>query len=104
MFFFPKGLFSWVFFPKGLFGCVFALRGSLEKFWAMEMLPCFDPMKCPDFGTDFRLEKEGIWTSVLHVNCSCNFELDVRHLNQPNWTSIAQVIAYFPGLPQATLF
>ena len=28
----------------------------------MGMLPCFSPMKCLDFGTDFWLEKEEIWT------------------------------------------
>ena len=31
----------------------------------MGMLPCFGPMKRSDFGTDFRLEKKRIWTSVL---------------------------------------
>ena len=68
------------------------------------MLPCFDLMKCLDFGTDFRLEKEGIWTSVLHGNCSCNRDLDVRLLNNPNWTSISQVMVHFPGLPLGSLF
>ena len=70
----------------------------------MGMLSFFDLMKRLDFGTDFRLEKEEIWTSVLHGNCSCNCELGVRFLNHPNWTSIAQVMAHFSGLPQATLF
>ena len=70
----------------------------------MGMLPCFNPMKCSDFWTDFLLKKEGILTSVFHGNCSCNCELDVRLLNHPNWTSIAQVMVHFPGLPQAALF
>ena len=68
------------------------------------MLPCFDPMKRLDFGTDFQLEKEGIWTSVLHRNCSCNCEIDVRLLNHPNWISIAQVMVHLPRLPHTTLF
>ena len=68
------------------------------------MLPCFGPMKCLDFGTNFRLEKDEIWTSVLHGNCSYNHELDVRLLNHPNWTSITQVKVHFLGLPQVALF
>ena len=68
------------------------------------MLPCFDPMKRPDFEADFWLEKEGIWTSILHRNCSCNYELDVKILNHPNWTSIAQVIVHLPRRPQTALF
>ena len=59
------------------------------------MLPCFGPMKRPDFGTDFWLEIEGIWTGVLLGNCSCNCELDVMLLNHPNWTSITQVMVHF---------
>ena len=70
----------------------------------MGMLPCFGPMKCLDFGIDFLLEKEGIWTSVFHENCSCNCELDVRLLNHPNWTSIAQVMVHLQGLPQPAQF
>ena len=46
-------------------------------------------------------KKEGIWTSVLHRNYSCICKLDVGFLNHPNWTSIAQVMVYFSGLPQA---
>ena len=68
------------------------------------MLPCFDPMKGPYFGTNFRLEKERIWTSVPHGNCNCNCELGVRFLNYPNWTCIAQVMVHFPKLPQASMF
>ena len=68
------------------------------------MLPCFSPTKCPDFGSDFRLEKVGIWTSVPHGNCSCNCEIDVRLLNHQNWTSITQVMVHFPRVPQAALF
>ena len=60
------------FCTKGLFG---------KKNLGLGMLPYFDPMKRPDFGTYFWLEKEGILTSVLHRNCSCNCELDVRLLN-----------------------
>ena len=70
----------------------------------MGMLPYFDPMKPPYFGTNFILEKEGIWTSVLQVNCSCNCELDVRLFNHPNWAFIAQVMVHFLGLPQAAQF
>ena len=33
-------------------------------------------------------EKEKNWTSVLHGNCSCNCEIDVKFFNHPNWTSI----------------
>ena len=67
-------------------------------------MPYFDPIRCPDFWADFRLEKEGIWTSILLGNSSCNCELEVRLLNHPNWTSITQVMVHFPGLPQAALF
>ena len=55
-------------------------------------------------GYIFGGETEGIWTSVLHGNCNCICELDVRLLNHPNWTFIAQVMVHFLGLPQATLF
>ena len=72
----------------------------MAKFCDVGMLPCFDPTYCPEFRTDFQLEKEGIWTSVLYGNCRCNCELDVRLLNHPNWTSITQVMVYFPRLPQ----
>ena len=82
----------------------FSLGAVWQNFWAVGMLPCFDPMKCPDFGTDFRLKKEGIWIGFLHGNCICNCELDVRLLNHPNWTSIAQVTVHFPRLPQVALF
>ena len=68
------------------------------------MLPCFGLMKRPDFGTDFRLEKEGILTSVFHGNCSYNCELDVRFLYHPNWTSITRVMVYFLGLPEVACF
>ena len=68
------------------------------------MLPCFDHVHWPGFGIDFWLEKEGIWTSILHGNCSRNCELDVRLLNHPNWTSITPVMVYFLRLPQAVLF
>ena len=54
-----------------------ALRGCLEKFWVVGMLPCFGPMKRLDFGTEFRLGKGGIWTSVLHINYSYICKLDV---------------------------
>ena len=60
-----------------------------KKFGVVGMLPCFDLMKHPYFGTNFQLEKEGIWTSIPHGNCSCNCELDVRLLNHLNLTSIA---------------
>ena len=57
------------------------------------MLPCFGPMKRPDFWTDFRLEKKkGIWTSIIHGNCSYNCEFDVMLLNHSNLTSITQVM------------
>ena len=45
------------FCPKGLFGCVISLRACLAKFLGYGMLPCFDPMKRPDFGIDFQLGK-----------------------------------------------
>ena len=51
-------------------------------------------MICPSFEADFWLEKEGIWTSVLHDNCSQSFELEVMILNYPNWASITQVMVY----------
>ena len=68
------------------------------------MLPCFRPMKCPNFGTGFRLEKEGIWTSVLHGNCNSNFEIDVRLLNHLNWTSITKVMVHFPNCHKLPCF
>ena len=68
------------------------------------MLPYFGPTQRLDFGTNFRLEKEEIWTSVPHGNCSSDCELDVRFLNHPNWTFIDQVMVYFLRLPQAALF
>ena len=43
-------------------------------------------------------EIEGICTQVLHRNCSCNCELDVRLLNHPNWFMV-----HFSGLPQLRL-
>ena len=50
--------------------------GSLRVVWlnfgAMGMLPCFDHAHWPDFGIDFQLKKEGIWTSVFHGNCIYN--------------------------------
>ena len=49
-------------------------------------------------------ENEGIWTRVLHRNCSYIYELDVRFLNHSNWTSTSQVIVHFLGLPQFRLF
>ena len=35
-------------------------------------------------GLIFDWEKEGIWAIILHRNCSCISELDVRLLNHPN--------------------
>ena len=46
-------------------------------------------------GLMFGWEKEGIWTSVPHENCSYISEHDVKLLNHPNWTSIAQVMVHF---------
>ena len=51
-------------------------------------------MHMHSFRADFRLEKKGIWTSVLLLNCFFNCELEVRLLNYPNWTSIAQVMVH----------
>ena len=62
------------------------------------MLPCFDPTHWPDFSTGFRLGNS--WIQVLHRNCSCICELDVRFLNHPNWTSTTQVMVHFLRLPQ----
>ena len=45
-----------------------------------------------------------IWTSILQGNCSSIRELDVRLLNNPNRTSISQVMVRFPGLIQLRLF
>ena len=70
----------------------------------MIRLPCFDLTHCPDFGTSFGWETKGIWTHVLHRSCNCICELDVRLLNHPNWTSIAQVMVHFSGLPHLRLF
>ena len=55
-------------------------------------------------GLDFGWETEGVWTRVLHRSCIFICELDVRLLNDPNWTYIAQVMVHFPGLPQLRLF
>ena len=44
-----------------------------------------------------------MWTQVLHRNCSCIYELDVRLLNHPNWTSTTQVMVHFPRLQQLRL-
>ena len=41
---------------------------------------------------------------MLHRNCSCSCELNVRLLDNPNWTFITQVMVHFPGLPQTALF
>ena len=35
--------------------------------------------------------------SILQGNCIPIYEIDVRILNHPNWTSIAQVMVRFPG-------
>ena len=43
----------------------------------MGMLPYFDPTHWPNFRTDFLVEIEGVWTQVLHINCSYISELDV---------------------------
>ena len=82
----------------------FSLKGCLEKYWVMGIVPCFDPIRCPFFGADFRLEKCRIWTCILQGNCSSIFEIEVRLLNHPNWTSISHVMVRFLGLPQAALF
>ena len=60
-------------------------------------LPYFDPTHYPNFRTSFRVGTKGIWSCVFHVNCSHISELDVRLLNYPNRTSIAQVIVCLPG-------
>ena len=46
-------------------------------------------------GLVFRWEIKGIWQCVLQENCRLISELDVRLLNYPNWTSIAQVMVCF---------
>ena len=74
------------------------------NFGVVGMLPYFDHAHWLNFGIDFWLEKKGIWTSVLHGNCSCKCDIDVRLLNHTNWTSIAQVMVHFPRLPQVALF
>ena len=49
-------------------------------------------------GLVFSWEMERIWTHVLHKSCICIFELDVRFLNHPNGTSIAQFMVHLiPG-------
>ena len=60
----------------------------------MGIVPCFDPICCLAFGANFMLEKEIIWTSVIHEDCRLSCELEVRILNYPNWTSIAQVMVH----------
>ena len=45
-------------------------------------------------GLIFGGEKEVIWTSVLDDNCSRSCEIEVKLLNCPNWTSIAQVVVH----------
>ena len=68
----------------------------------MGIVPCFDLISCPVFRADFRLAKEGIWTSFLLVNCRFNFELEIRLLNYPNWTSIAQfMVRLISGIVKA---
>ena len=53
---------------------------------------------CEEFGTGFRLGNRGIWTRVLHRSFSGICEIDVRFLNHPNWTSVAQIMVYLiPG-------
>ena len=49
----------------------------------------------------FSWETKGIWTCVLHRSCSSICELDVRLLNNPNWTSIAQVMVHL--IPRTTI-
>ena len=50
----------------------------LVVFWTLELV--------------FGWEIKGIWQCVPQVNCSHISELDVRLLNYPNRTSIAQVM------------
>ena len=73
--------------PRGMFGCIL----NYGK------LPHFDPMHYPDFRTGFLPRNKGIWSCVLHVNCSHISELDVRLLNYPNQTSIAQAMVCLLG-------
>ena len=47
------------------------------------------------FGTNFRLGKVRIWTSILQGNCSSILEIDVRLLNHQNQTSITQIMVCF---------
>ena len=55
-------------------------------------------------GLVFGWETEGIWTHVLHRSCGCNYEIDVRLLNQPIRTFTTQVMLHFLRLPQLRLF
>ena len=55
-------------------------------------------------GLIFNKKKWGNWTSFLYGNFIFIREIDVRLLNHSNWTSIAQVMVNFLGLPQIALF
>ena len=90
MFFCPKGLFGCVFCSKGLFGSDFG------DYW--ECCPVLTLHIVQNLGLVFGWETEGIWTHVLHRSYRCNCELDVRLLNNPNWTFTSQVMDHFiPG-------
>ena len=69
----------------------------------MEMLLVLILCTCRILALVLGYETKGIWTQILHRNCSCICELDVRLLNHPNWTPKAQVMVHVLGLPQLRL-
>ena len=70
----------------------------------MGMLSYFDPTHLLDFSTGFQLGNRGNLESGPPINCSYICEIDVKLLNHSNWTSTAQVMVNFSGLPQLRLF
>ena len=95
MFFALRGYFFVSFGPKGLFGRILGL-------W--ECCPVLILHTGWILGLVFSWEMEKIWTLVLHKNCSCICELDVRILNHLNWTTTAQVMLHFIPKTAIALF
>ena len=83
------------FLPKGLFGQILGL-------W--ECYPVLILHTSQILGLVFGWETEEIYTWVLHINCSCIYEIDIRILNYPNWTTTAQVMVHFIPGTATTLF
>ena len=78
------------------------LRGCLAGF--LYDCPILTLHTVQILGLVFSWETEVFFTRVLHRSCSCIYEIHVRLLNHPNWTSTAQVMVNFTRLPQLMLF